>query len=751
MAGGAGRTRAGRQILLVLAASVLAVAGALAPDRAPIARAASDGLEVTTATTYTVVPVRHVVQVTLVLTARNNKPNVTAGGIVTKYFYEGARLAIQSEARNVRATEGGFRLTATTRAADGYQILEVRFRASLFFQQSTTVQLAFDLPGGAPRSLSDIRVGTAFATFVAWAFGDSGSVRVVVPAGFDAAVTGSDVAKTTSNGASVFRASAIADVGNWYLVVNADRKSALTNDRVDLTGGEHIVVRAWPEDTTWRKRVRDLLTRGLPKLVEEIGLPWPLAGDLPVVEVHTPLLEGYAGQYVPAEQRIEISEDLDDHTIIHEATHAWFNGALFAGRWIGEGLADTFAARTLDGLGIGDRTPGAVSPTDPAAVRLVDWVHPGRITDAPTEAREQFGYDASWTVVSAIVTDVGLDGMQRVFGAAQAHQIAYVGALAPETVSGGNDWRRLLDLLDELGHSARSDELFRTWIVNDAQAATLDQRATARTAYADLVDVGGGWKPPFYVRGPMSDWDFATATTRIAEARTFLDRKLEIEAGAGLLQLPVSPDLKIAYETADDSFRLANQLADQEDASLRALVTATQAVDAPRAPFVALGLIGTTPELALAAARIAFTNGSPFAADQASALTALIDGAVEVGRGRLMAAIVVVVAVVVLLVIAVLLVRRRGRRRERERMAGGAPAVLAAAAGSSFAGGAGEPPYATLADQSARPLDPDGAAAGSAPPEPVAADHTSVTADAGDAPDANDATEPPPAARGDAS
>jgi len=554
-----------RQVLIVVAASVLALGGALAPDRAPVVRAASDGLQLTTAATYTIVPARHVVHVALVVTARNNKPNVTAGGIVTKYFYEGARLAIQSEARNVRAIAGGARLTATTKPADGYAILEVRFRGSLFYHESTTIQVGFDLPGGAPRSASDIRVGTAFATFVAWAFGDSGSVRVVVPAGFDAETTGSTVTKTTSGGATNFRAAAIADVGDWYLVVNADRQSALTNDRIDLTGGEHIVVRAWPEDATWRKEVGDLLTRGLPLLVDEIGLNWPLAGDLPVIEVHTPLLEGYAGQFIPSEQRIEIGEDLDDHTIIHEASHAWFNGALFDARWIDEGLADTYAVRTLDSLGLpDDRKPGPVSPTDKAAVRLADWVHPGRITDTATEAREQYGYDASQAVITLLVADVGPDGMRRVFEAAQTHQIAYVGAGTPETVSGDNDWRRFLDLLDELGHSTAADELFRQWVVDGTQTQSLDDRVTARAAYADLVGVSAGWKVPFFVRQPMSDWDFATAETRIADARTFIDRKVEIEAGAGLLQLTPSADLQDAYEDARDSLDNANRMADNE-------------------------------------------------------------------------------------------------------------------------------------------------------------------------------------------
>ena len=92
----------------------------------------------------------------------------------------------------------------------------------------------------------------------------------------------------------------------------------------------------------------DRLERGLPELDGLIGLPWPVTSSLLVTEVHTPLLEGYAGIYHPDSAGIEISEDLDDLTILHEASHAWFNGELFDGRWINEGLADTYATKALE-------------------------------------------------------------------------------------------------------------------------------------------------------------------------------------------------------------------------------------------------------------------------------------------------------------------------------------------------------------------------------------------------------------------
>ena len=107
------------------------------------------------------------------------------------------------------------------------------------------------------------------------------------------------------------------------------------------------MVRGWPEDSRWRRRVSAILSESVPDLAGRIGLPWPVDGPLNVLEVHTPLLEGYAGFYDPKSDEITISENLDDLTIVHEASHAWFNSGLFDERWINEGLAEEYASRVL--------------------------------------------------------------------------------------------------------------------------------------------------------------------------------------------------------------------------------------------------------------------------------------------------------------------------------------------------------------------------------------------------------------------
>ncbi len=670
---------------LGIAAAVLAVAAILTLGLATTAAAADDGLALTTKSTYTLVPAKRVVRVAVDVTARNNKPNVVAGGVITRYFYDGFRLGIQPEARNIRATTGGTRLTVSTKPADGYQTVEIGFRSSLFFHQTAAVRLTFDLPGGAPRSTSEVRVGPAFATFVSWAFGDSGSVRIVIPAGFEAESSGSEVTRSASGGNTVLSANGIVDAASWYAVVNADRRAALTNSPITLADGERINIHAWPDDPEWKSQVTELLTKGLPELVDRTGLKWPVAGELSIFEVHTPLLEGYAGVYFEGQNKIEISEDLDDLTILHEASHAWFNGNLFDGRWINEGFADTYASESLAEIGLGGFAPDSVDPRDSAHVPLNDWQFPGRITDDETDARERYGYDASWTVIRTIYHEIGSDRMRAVIMAADAKQIPYAGGGgAREVLSDVADWRRLLDLLDEVGGSKAADAQFRRWVVIDGQVPALDARDRARADYAELVTAGGDWSPPFFVRLPMAQWSFDAAAERIATAHRVLERRDELSAIAARLGVALPTDMRDAYQDARDSLDPVLVLLQRRIEAAQALEAATAAVAVPRDPVVALGLIGSAPEARLNLVREEFSRGSQDTARDAAALTVLMGGAAEVGRGWLVGGGTVAIAILVLLSGFVLLDRRRRRRSTAE-----APELPA--------------PYATLADPTAEP------------------------------------------------
>ena len=230
----------------------------------PAVALAADDISIATASRYTVVPKAGRVRVVVDITAANEKPNKVTGGTITRYFYDGVNLAIQPEARTVRATQDGRPIKVDLAKRKGYRLATILFRENLYYGETARIRLTFDLPGGEPRSESDIRVGSAFATFTAWAFGDRGSVRVEVPKGFRVEIVGADMEQEPdAKGLQVWSATTTRPL-DWYAWVTATNDEALTRDRLTLDGGDEVVIRGWPEDKRWRSRVRDLLRDGVP-------------------------------------------------------------------------------------------------------------------------------------------------------------------------------------------------------------------------------------------------------------------------------------------------------------------------------------------------------------------------------------------------------------------------------------------------------------------------------------------------------
>ena len=699
--------------LLPAAAPGLGLPAALTPGTA----LAADDISITTGTRYTVDPGDGRVRVVVDVTAVNVKPDRTAGGTVTRYYYDGVNLGVQPEARSIRATQDGEPLAVKLSDREGYRLVTVAFRENLYHAQSTTFRLSFVLPGGRPRSDSDIRVGPAFATFTAWAFGDRGTVRVAVPSGFRVDIAGEEMeAAPGADGFSVWTATVERPL-TWYALVTATNDDALSRDRLVLEAGEVVEVRGWPDDKRWRSRVRSLLRDGVPDLVARIGLPWPVDGPLVVSEVHTPLLEGYAGFYDPATDRITISEDLDDLTIVHEASHAWFNRSLFTERWITEGLADEYAARVLRALDRGYPAPPSTGVDDAAAFPLVDWSPPKAIRDDESGAREAYGYAASWALVRRIVRLVGEDGMRAVFAAAAAGTTAYPGEGPPEPARIANDWRRFLDLAQgapdpDGGPDLEAiPDLVSESALDDGDRRLLGARAGARRAYAELVGSGGSWAAPAVVRLALDRWAFDVAGDATREAAGILATRDGIESLAGKEGLESDDALEVAYQDAASGGDLA-EVAASADASLQALrdvAGASARARAPRDWLTGLGLDGAGPDPLVEAARDAWEAGDlEAAAARASSAVAMLDAAPGVGRARAIAAAAVVLLLVVLLLAMLLLLRRRRRHRH-------APTV---------GGNAGPPPDVGTARDGAGPyatLPPDGPPA-EPPGEPPSGD-----------------------------
>ena len=672
---------------------------ALSPTSSRIVLAA-DPLRVQADATYTLDPPAGRVHVAIDYEITDLKPDTAQ----FTYYYTGYAFAIQPEARNVRALGGGGALKVKTKAHEFYLETTVTFRSNLFYKETAKFTVRYDLVGGAPRSSSSIRVGRAFSTFGVWAWGDAGRGSVVVrtPQGFGDQVVGDPMSTTSSGGVETLRATP-ADPEKFYAIVSAENPLAYTTDRLSLDGGVEIVVMAWPEDHAWDDTVAKTLRSAMPTLRALIGLDWPVAHDLNVRERYTPALEGYAGVFFTESQRIDVSEDLDPVVIVHEVSHAWFDGNLFVERWIYEGLAQDYAWRVQTAVGgpAGD-APSRPKLDDPGFVRLEAWTFPEVIRDQETDNHERFGYQASYWVIDQLVRSVGVDRMREAFANAEANRTAYPGAGPPETVGRVDNWRRLLDLAQPIDQPDQADLVtaFGDFVLRENDVAGVVDRAVARDQYRQLLTDGDGWLPGWYVRGPMGEWRFDVAGTRITEASAVLSLRMQVAAAATALGLHPNDALKTAYEGATNGFDEATNLARGELDALAAIADAKAKVEAEPDLLTKIGLLGETPSAPYAAARDAFERGDVAAArTSAVAAAALITGAAAAGQGRLLLAIAVVVALLVLLVILTIVARRRRGRRAVEPDLAGPYATLAA------------DPDAAPAAPTERPPDPDGGAA----------------------------------------
>jgi hypothetical protein len=653
-----------RQIVGLLLATTLAALAGATPQAARVVDAAAT-LRLAADAAYTLDPEAGRVHVTIQATATSLKPNTSS----FIYFYREIFFAIQREATTIRASDSSGAISVSTKKHPDYIAATVRLRSNLYYHDTTHFTIRFDLAGGDPRSDSPTRVGAAFATFGVWAWGDPGrsTVNGHTPRGFASESFGDTLTLHTGTNGQDLSASP-AKPGTFFAIVDSENRNAYASTRLSFGSGAEVVILAWPEDHAWSRNVQDVLGDGIPELRSLIGLSWPVAHDLNVFERYTPALEGYAGVFFTDDQHIDVSEDLDPIVVVHEASHAWFNQALFKERWIYEGLAEEYAWRVLGNLGNdANRDPERPDPKDPGLITLAAWSFPQVIRDQETDDRERYGYGAAFWVLHTIAASAGEDGMRAAFAAARFDKTAYVGAGAPERVAIEDDWRRFLDLVEPIDRpdAPEVEAAIRTYVLTPIEATRLDARDAARKKYRALVAAGDGWLPPWVVRAPMGTWAFSTATDAMGHATAVLALRKQVDEAAAALDLEPDDALQRAYEDATESFDDATTIANDELKALAAIALARTNVDATPDFVAQVGLMGETPRTPYNAARAAFEAGDlQAAARQAAAATAIITGAPAVGQTRLLIAGGGLVVALLMLLLAVLLLRRRsGRRR----------------------------------------------------------------------------------------
>ncbi len=649
------------------------VALSLAGPGARVARAATPTLTMVTSSTYTVLPEERRIAVSVEITATSLRRDTTT----RRYTIDRAYLAVLPTASNFRliVATGAPKVTLSSQT-ESNTVLLLRFGSPLGSGKSMTMTLTFDIldPGGAPDRA--LRITPSLLAFPVWAFGSVGvagsSVRLVFPADYVATIGRGPLVGPSidEQGQVIYESGPLSTPETFVADVLADRPGVLLDGRrsASVAGGTVIfLIRSWPDDPDWRKRVTELLQQSLPVLAEDIGLAWPWDTELEVRETiadpegGAAAGAGAASAFDDSTARLDIPYTADPSAILHGAAHGWFNARLVADRWIAEGFASLYSEAAGATIGVPVASPEMTDALVAEAAPLNSWL--------PGGAGDGYGYAASVATARAIQQQAGDDELRQVWIDAAAGVGAYqpVGVPAagpagtPQRGLGPADWRSLLDLLE-----AKSDGSFegiwRRWVVRPADARLLDVRYDARALYDATVAAAGPWVLPSSIRAAMGAWAFDAATEELLEVAEVLEQRDDVGRAAAAVGLAPSDAIRRAFE---GSAGLAT--AGAEAVTERAVIGAFEATIAARPAepdlIASIGLIGTNPEGDVEAARAAFAAGDLDATVRlAVSARSTWAGAPEIGRGRLLSGATISFAMALLLW---LVVSRRARPTTR--------------------------------------------------------------------------------------
>ncbi len=623
----------------------------------PVPAQAADGIAVTGDVLYTADALHETLHTELTLAIRNVTPPTRSGSTTTSYFYNAYSFGVHREAVNIQVLQDGAPADfEVTHDNEGTSRIDLSFNSNLNYQRSTTFSVTYDLPGG-PRSDNPFRVNGALTSAFLFAWGDPGlsSVTLRLPQGQEPEFTGSQNLLPSPSEGATWVQTEIDDSFQWFAFVDARNDGALTIEPLSLTN-HPIVVRAWPGDTEWLSTVKDVLTDGQPMMQEVLGLEWPVDETLTVQESIDPTLSGYGGWFVTADALIEIGEHLDADLILHELSHAWFNGSLFEERWIGEGLAEYYGRKTAELIGEGGGIAGEPLSFHPSRFDLNSWPGVGE----SDQEEEIWGYETAFYIIQTLAEEIGEESMREVLDTAYNHKNPYLPSLTESTELAG--WQRFLDILEEVGGSSKATGLLREWAVAETKGPLLDHRTAIRLRFHNLVAHADTWELPAMIAENLSQWEFEEAEPLIKEAEVVLDLRDSAEDQAGDLGLIRPATAEEAFEAESESFKQANAAIESELASLELYASASTASSADRSWIEELGLIREDPTSELEDAKAAFEAGQFERSDaEAQELIDLIAGAEDTGETTAQALGAIAALMFVAGAVPALLRRRRRR------------------------------------------------------------------------------------------
>ncbi|WP_436794252.1 hypothetical protein [Actinospongicola halichondriae] len=652
-----------RNLVIVLAVvAMMAVAPAAASPAAPApptsvsVPAQVDSLVVDAVTTYRLEPEAAVVRVTVEATLTNTAPSRRRGNYIETPYFDSFGVAAIGPVAAAGATRDGRALTTSVEQADGgdVEFVVVDLSPNLVYGSPQHIVVRYDIPAQRSRSEFATRINDAFASWYVVGTGGSGQIDVIVdvPERFEVDFTQFVAHQTSVDGGRAIHRFEDLDETESFFAASARDDAALVK-RPTSVDDDDFEIHAWPGDEEWADFAVDAVDRGVPVLAARTGIDLAGQREITIAETATPYLYGYAGWYLPLENRIEIGDELDLQVMLHELSHLWFNGDLFSDRWINEGLADVVSNDIVRSFGEEPHEVEPIDPDAPGAQPLNDWENPGADDDA--EAIENYGYSTSYAVMQAIFEEIGADGLKSLVMHADADLLAYLGDPDPEESFGVSDWRYLYDVAEHVVGSEELAGLFDDHVLTDDDRAEVVERAAALERYTALEEAGDGWSPPLEVRRRMGSWDFTRAADSFDDAQAALEARAALDDVLAPSAIDIPSALEDAYESASD-LDDALELTAAVDAVAPKVLEADAAVD-DAGPLEVIGLIGSSAGADRDAALAAFDAGDVDEAERlADATISTTDGATIAGALRSLAALVATALVVAL-------VRRIRRRR----------------------------------------------------------------------------------------
>ena len=628
--------------------------GVVLASVAPTFAATGSGQVVTTAaSTYTAVPAKGIVNVQVTLKVKNNIPasvtqyscdkgyvdpwygtwvsNWTTCDQKTDYYVNTVRLWTEKGITNLKITSdgGAVRRKAATTSSTAYNAYDLTF-PRIFKGHTRTVTASYTIKGGAARSQSPTRINGAYLNFGAITQPvDKASVKVIVPAAFEASTWGGKASPSNTGSQKIFASGNVKDPVSYWIGVNGTNTKGFATATITSDSGRDVEIQAWPGDKAWMESIKKEAAGSLSTLERLVGAPLPGTGPIVIREVTQAALgDGYGGEYSNSSRTAEVSENYDQAgTVAHELSHAWFNHDMFAATWLSEGYAG-WAERA-----VGANPTACAAPT--TGVTLEDWKYADPRSTAEQRQAVNDEYDAACAVVSTLSATVDAKAMAGVTHTLTTSDGAYP-ATHDATEGKPNTWQQWLDAVDENAAAPQDPSTSIESMLTDYKVATHQELTDRHEARTDLREIramaGTTWTIPTAVYHPMSDWRFDEAGAAMQAVESTIG-----DANAVAEALPsVAVDKSPLKGRLGSSTTLADVTAVQTAAHDQLATANLLAADVEQArnpgPIEAVGLIGVNVN-ALSSDATASVAALDLATANAriSDLDAVLDGAMTTG------------------------------------------------------------------------------------------------------------------------